>query len=129
MEPRFLSVADVLGFHEDQLANYGGAPGVRDMALLESAVATPRAGFGDQYLHADLFEMAAAYLYHIVMNHPFVDGNKRTGTVAALAFLMHNRVEPEMENEELEDFVRSVAEGKADKAAAAEFLRKHSAAP
>ena len=79
MEPRFLSVADVLGFHEDQLANYGGAPGVRDMGLLESAVAMPMAGFGDQYLHADLFEMAAAYLYHIVCNHPFVDGNKRTG--------------------------------------------------
>ncbi len=128
MDPRFLSVSDVLGFHEDQLANYGGAPGVRDMGLLESAVAMPMAGFGDQYLHADLFEMAAAYLYHIVSNHPFVDGNKRTGTVTALAFLMLNGIEPEIENEELEQFVRSVAEGKADKAAAAEFFREHSAA-
>ena len=116
-------------FHEDQLANYGGAPGVRDMGLLESAVAMPMAGFGDQYLHAGLFEMAAAYLYHIVGNHPFVDGNKRTGTVTALAFLELNGIEPDIENKELERFVRSVAEGKTDKAAVAEFLRKHSTAP
>ena len=129
MDPRFLSVDDVLVFHEDQLANYGGAPGVRDMGLLESAVAMPMAGFGDQYLHAGLFEMAAAYLYHIVGNHPFVDGNKRTGTVTALAFLELNGIEPDIENKELERFVRSVAEGKTDKAAVAEFLRKHSTAP
>lgn len=129
MDPRFLSVADVLTFHEDQLANYGGAPGVRDMGLLESAVAMPMAGFGDQYLHADLFEMAAAYLYHIVGNHPFVDGNKRTGTVTALAFLDLNGIAPDIENEELERFVRSVAEGKTDKAAIAEFFRENSTAP
>ena len=56
----------------------GGTP-VTPLCLLESAVAQPEAGFGDQYLHTDVFEMASAYLYHLVMNHPFVDGNKRVG--------------------------------------------------
>ena len=129
MDPSFLGVADILRFHEDQLANYGGSPGVRDMGLLESAAAMPKAGFGDQYLHADLFEMAAAYLYHIVQNHPFVDGNKRTGTVTALAFLELNGIETDIDNDELETLVRSVAEGKADKPAISALFREHSSAP
>ena len=89
----FLTVADVLMLHAEQVDLYGGEQGVRDLGLLESAVAQPQAGFGGEYLHADLFEMAAAYLFHIVQNHPFLDGNKRAGAVAALVFLDVNGVE------------------------------------
>ena len=66
---------------------------LRDAGILESAIEQPRATFGGQFLHAFPFEMAAAYLFHIVNNHPFVDGNKRTGTVAALVFLDWNNID------------------------------------
>ena len=84
MNPVFLELHEILEIHRDQIERYGGDPGVRDLELLKSAVAMPMAGVREKYLHGDLFEMAAAYLYHIVQNHPFVDGNKRTGLVAAL---------------------------------------------
>jgi death on curing protein len=70
--------------------------------------------------------MAAAYLYHITQNHPFIDGNKRTGTVAAIVFLAINNIELNAEEDELEALVRGVAMGKADKATAAMFFRQHS---
>jgi death-on-curing protein len=87
MNPEFLDVDDVLDRHAAQLEAFGGLDGVRDRSALESAVAQPRATFGGQFLHEGLFAMAAAYLYHIVKNHPFVDGNKRTGLDAATTFL------------------------------------------
>jgi len=83
----FLTLDDILESHQNQIETYGGSHGVRDIGLLESAIAQPEASFGGQYLHADIFEMAAAYLYHLVMNHPFVDGNKRVGLEASLIFL------------------------------------------
>ena len=85
--PLFLSAGDVIEIHADQIQRYGGSLGIRDVGLLHSALGMPEAGFGDQYLHAGLFEMAAAYFYHIVQNHPFIDGNKRTGAMAAFVFL------------------------------------------
>ncbi|HUT11804.1 MAG TPA: type II toxin-antitoxin system death-on-curing family toxin [Thermoguttaceae bacterium] len=93
--------------------------------FLELGEAVPRATFGGRYLHADLFEMAAAYLFHVCQNHPFIDGNKRTGAVAALIFLMLNSVEIDADENAFEQLVRSVAEGKADKAAVADFFREH----
>jgi len=89
----FLSVEDVLELHANQVDLYGGEHGVRDMGLLESAAAQAQAGFGGEYLHTGIFEMASAYLFHIVQNHPFIDGNKRAGAVAALVFLDINHVE------------------------------------
>jgi len=86
-EPLFLSVEDVLALHGDQLRLFGGSAGVRDRGALESAVATPGATFDGEFLHEDLFHMAAAYAFHIAENQPFVDGNKRTGLNAALVFL------------------------------------------
>jgi death-on-curing protein len=77
----------LLGLHDDQLRLFGGSAGVRDQGALESAVAMPEATFDDQFLHEDLFHMAAAYAFHIAENQPFVDGNKRTGLNAALVFL------------------------------------------
>lgn len=85
--PDFLSLEDAILIHQDQIERYGGSPGIRDLDLLKSALAMPRAGAFGQYFHAALFEMAAAYLFHIVMDHPFIDGNKRVGAVAAFVFL------------------------------------------
>lgn len=86
-EPFFLSVEDVLALHDDQLRLFGGSAGIRDRGALESAIATPAATFDDEFLHEDLFHMAAAYAFHIAENQPFVDGNKRTALNAALVFL------------------------------------------
>jgi len=121
----FLSTADVLTLHADQVELYGGEHGVRDMGLLESAVAQPRASFGGQFLHKDLFEMAAAYLYHLVQNHPFLDGNKRTGAVAALVFLDLNGVEIDAPKGSLYDLTMAVATGQAGKAEITAFFRAH----
>ena len=126
MLPIFLSFDEVIEIHRDQIERYGGSAGIRDMGLLQSAVAMPQAGFGGQFLHADLFEMAAAYLFHIVQNHPFVDGNKRVGAAAAMVFLELNHVEVRVSNETLVETVLAVAQGKLGEAAIAEFLRKHS---
>jgi death-on-curing protein len=85
----------------------------------------PQAGVGKQHFHADLFEMAAAYLFHIVRNHPFVDGNKRTSVAAALVFLEMNGIEIRASDEALVKTVLAVAEGKLQKGALAEFFRRH----
>lgn len=123
--PVFLTLAEVLEIHQDQLRRYGGRSGIRDLGLLKSALAMPQAGMGEGYFHADIVEMAAAYLFHIVYNHPFIDGNKRTGTVAALVFLALNDIEIEAEEAEFEQLVRKAAEGKADKNDIAGFLRSN----
>lgn len=126
MQPDFLDLAEVLYIHADQIDRYGGDPSLRDAGLLESALAMPRATFGGEFLHRDLFEMAAAYLFHIVQNHPFVDGNKRTGTASALVFLDMNGISMDANEDALVALVLDVAQGRADKARIAEFFRIHS---
>lgn len=126
MEPLFLTLEEVLEIHRDEIERHGGTLGVRENGLLESAVATPQSGFGGHYLHGDLYEMAAAYLFHLVQNHPFLDGNKRVGAATALVFLTMNGVETKMTNQVLVDMVLAVAKGKMDKAAIADFFRMHS---
>ena len=86
----FLTLAEVIEIHTDQIDRYGGSDGVRDMNLLSSAVAIPFASFSGSFLHADIYEMAGAYAFHICQNHPFVDGNKRTALASALVFLEIN---------------------------------------
>lgn len=125
MEPVFLELAEVVTIHADQIERYGGTPGIRDVGLLQSAVAVPRSTFAGGLLHEDLCEMAAAYLFHLIRNHPFLDGNKRTGLVAAVVFLAMNGVELEVGERPLERIVRAVAGGEAGKADVAAFLRKH----
>jgi len=124
--PQFLTLDDVLETHAFQIASYGGSEGVRDLGLLESALAQPEAGFGDQYLHADIFEMASAYLYHLVMNHPFIDGNKRVGLESALIFLEINAVSMNASDDELVDLVLKTATGVTHKPEIADFFRSHS---
>jgi len=85
----------------------------------------PMAQFSGQYLHTDVYEMAAAYLFHIVQNHPFVDANKRTGATAADVFLTLNGLELHAEESKYERLILSVAEGKTDKAAITKFFRQH----
>lgn len=125
MEPRFLDLAEVIEIHLDQIERYGGAAGTRDLGLLQSAVAMPQAGVARTYAHGDLFEMAAAYLFHITCNHPFVDGNKRTGAAAALTFLDLNGIAVDLPAADLVDRVESVARGDLEKSGIAEFLRDH----
>ena len=123
--PLFLSFEDVIEIHADQIQRYGGGLGIRDVELLHSALGMPEAGFGDQYLHADLFEMAAAYLYHIVQNHPFIDGNKRAGAMAAFVFLKLNGLTLEADELAFETLVLQAAQGHVGKDAIAEFFREN----
>jgi death-on-curing protein len=125
MEPVFLGLDEVIAIHADQIERYGGLAGIRDMELLKSATAMPRAGFGGDYLHTDIFEMAAAYLLHIVRNHPFVDGNKRTGAVSAVVFLLLNRIELLTDEDSFERIVLMAAEGKMTKEEIARFFRNN----
>ncbi len=87
----FLTLAEIIDIHTDQIERYGGHKGIRDISLLSSAVAMPYASFSGEFLHPDIYEMAAAYAYHISQNHPFIDGNKRTALATALVFLELNR--------------------------------------
>ena len=119
----FLDVNDVLMLHADQIELYGGEHGLRDLGLLESAVAQAQASFGGEYLHGDVFEMAAAYLFHIVKNHPFLDGNKRCGAVTALAFLDLNGIEIDAPTGSLYELTLSAAQGEIGKAEIADFFR------
>jgi len=119
----FVSLDEVLALHADQISRYGGEAGVRDLALLTSALAVPQARFGGQWLHPTLHEMAAAYLFHLIRNHPFIDGNKRAGLVCAIAFLGLNGLELIADPDDLVELVLGVAEGRTDKAQVAVFLK------
>lgn len=120
----FLSVDDVITLHSELLARTGGLAGVRDFGLLESAVMMPQAGLRGAYLHEGAPAMAAAYLFHLCKNHPFVDGNKRVGAAAALGFLMLNGVECLPDPVAMEKTALAVADGSMSKDALLEWLRK-----
>lgn len=121
----YLSLDEVLAIHADQIERYGGMLGIRDRAGLESALAMPRAGFGGELMHPTLFEQAAAYLFHLGRNHPFVDGNKRVALAVALAFLGLNDVEIVATEDEIVELVVGVATGATSKASVAQFLAAH----
>jgi death-on-curing protein len=109
--------------HDIAIAEYGGSNGVRDMNLLESAIAQPSMFLFGQYVHNDIFHMAAAYSFHIIKNHPFVDGNKRTGIVSALAFLERNGIIMPDDFSSLYNFALEIASSKLDKEQIAEFYK------
>ena len=125
-DPAFLTLDEVLPLHADQIRRYGGAAGLRDLPLLQSAIAMPETGYGGEYLHGSVFEMAAAYLLHLARNHPFVDGNKRTALICALVFLGLNGQRLDADPAALYALVEGVAVGRVDKADVAVFLREHS---
>lgn len=125
MHPLFLTFDEVLSIHEEQIRLFGGSPGVREIGLLHSAMGNVEATFGAVFLHETIFEMAAAYLYGICRNHPFVDGNK-TATAAALTFLDMNGIEVDAGENKFYDLVIGIAEGQISKASLAVFFEKHS---
>lgn len=124
MELYFLTLEDILEIHIDQINRYGGKRGIRDQNLLLSTIAQPYSTFEGRYLHHTIYEKAAAYLFHLCQNHPFIDGNKRVAAVSALIFLAINDSPIDFKENELEKLVRSVAEGKAKKEEIALFLSK-----
>ena len=123
-EPEFLTLDEVLGIHADQIRVYGGSAGVRDLELLRSALAMPETTFDGQFLHPSVFEMAAAYLFHVARNHPFVDGNKRTALMCALVFLGLNGERLQAAPDDLYQLVDGVAAGTVDKAEVTVFLKR-----
>jgi death-on-curing protein len=123
-EPIWLDVGDALTIHEILLVRHGGASGVRDEGLLESALARPRQQFA--YASPDIVEMATAYTAGIVQNHPFVDGNKRTGFVAGVLFLEMNGFEFTASEAEAAQAVLELAAGSIDETGFALFLGDHS---
>lgn len=124
-EPKFLTVEEVLVIHEEQLNAFGGIHGIRDNGLLESAVMMPQASFGGEYLHTDIFEMAAAYAFHIAENQPFLDGNKRTALGAAMVFLIDNGYEFGIDDLTLYDAMIAIANREMDKYELAAYLREN----
>ena len=124
MNPVFLSLEDILEIHAAQAERFGGDTGLRDAGLLDSAIVQPMMTFGGQFVHEDLPAMAAAYLFHIVSNHPFVDGNKCTGYLAALVFLEINGVELACDSDELYlyELTLGVARGDANKGMVVNFF-------
>ena len=123
IEPEFLTLDDVLLILDEQLGAYGGIHGIRDQGLLESAVMMPQASFGREYLHQNLFEMAAGYAFHIAENQPFLDGNKRTALVSALVFLDINGFVILDEDMKLYDAMIAIANKLMDKFDLAELLK------
>src|SRR5689334_11479004 len=101
MATTYLTLDEALAIHAHQITKYGGTLGIRDRGLLESALAMPEASFGGEALHASLSEQAAAYLFHLVKNRPFLDGNKRVGLACALVFLRLNGAHVSASDDEL----------------------------
>ncbi len=122
MKIRFLGLEEILALHADQIERYGGSAGVRDLGLLESAVATPESTFGGGYLHGSLPEMAAAYLFHLAQNHAFVDGNKRIAAAAMIMFVYLNDHDLACGEDDLVALTVGVAAGTTTKAEVAVFL-------
>jgi death on curing protein len=119
-----LTVDIVREIHTAAIESFGGSDGVRDLALLESAVAAPQASFGGKSPYEDLPEVAAAYLYYLCRNHPFIDGNKRAALGACLVFLRLNGIEPNKDGPEWEQLTLDVASSALDRAETTARLRK-----
>lgn len=120
----FLTLEDVLTLHDDAIAFAGGETGVLSIDMLQSAIAQPEAGFDGQWANPFPFGMAAAYAFHLSRNHAFVDGNKRVGLSAAVAFLFMNGWELVDPAESLHPIMEDVAQGKIDKPALATMFEK-----
>ena len=122
---KFLSKETILAFHKDQVKKYGGAQGIRDEGLLESALAQPQASFDGEYVHETIFEMAAAYGFHICNNHPFFDGNKRIALVAIYTFLYVNGYQLKAEKKSLYAVMLDLANGKLEKEELADYIKEN----
>ncbi len=125
-EPIFLDIEDVIHIHQDQIAQHGGVAGILHMHLLESAVDMPRMQAFGVFMHATIFQMAAAYLFHLAKNHCFRDGNKRVAAAVAETFLEINGFTLEVGEPDYSDFVLRLAGGDATKEEAGAFYERYS---
>jgi death-on-curing protein len=119
-----LTVDIVREIHAEAIGRFGGSDGVREMALLESAVAAPQASFGGGSPYRDIAEVAAAYLFYLCKNHPFIDGNKRAALGSCIVFLRLNGIEPETDGPAWEELTLAVASSEIDRNEATQRLRK-----
>lgn len=122
----FITLQEVIDEHTEIIRKYGGLDGIRDIGLLISAIEMPKSAMFKKYLHPTIFDKSAAYLFHIICNHPFIDGNKRTGTATALTFLELNRIHIKRTEEwllVLEELVICTAESKTTKKQIADFFK------
>ena len=122
---KFLTFNQVLKLHSLQIEEFGGLDGIKNEGLLRSALAQPESGFGEEYFHKNIYEMAAAYLLHLVKNHAFNDGNKRIAAVTAAVFLQINGHLVIADEDEFEQLVIAAASGKAPKEMIAEFFKRN----
>lgn len=120
----FLTMAEAVEIHKNQIELYGGESGIRDYNLLNSAIYFPQSTFDSRFLYDNLYDMAAAYIYHIYQNHPFVDGNKRTALVCGLVFLDLNGIEIDDPSGSLYKMMMRVAGGKCSKDEITVILKK-----
>ncbi len=119
-----LTVEIVREIHAEAIGRFGGSDGVREMALLESAVAAPRASFGGGSPYQDIAEVAAAYLFYLCKNHPFIDGNKRAALGACIVFLRLNGIELATDGPAWEELTLAVASSEIDRNDATQRLRR-----
>ena len=119
-----LTIEIVREIHDEAVKIFGGLHGIRDEALLASAVFAPQSSFGGKSPYVDLIEVAAAYLFYLGRNHPFLDGNKRTAMAAAVVFLRLNGFDPAADSDDWERLVLDVASGKIDRGQTTRRLRK-----
>ncbi len=122
LTPKFLDTETVLRLHDRQIERFGGRTGVRNRGLMESALAQPQATFGGELLHPTLADQAAAYLYHLAKNHPFIDGNKRTAFAVMDTFLRLNGARLGLPPEQAYELTMQVAQGQLSKDALAQRL-------
>jgi death-on-curing protein len=132
--PWFLTYNEVIEIHVDQITRYGGTQGIRNEELLRSALAQPETTFGGDHLHPTIEAQAGAYLFHLVKDHPFIDGNKRVGAACCLVFLDLNGFDlgPELDDIDdstgktpLEEIVVAIASGEMNKETLISILKEH----
>ena len=121
---RYLTVGEALEIYDRVMRQSGGSMGILDLGSLESAVAQPRMTFNDKELYPTIVEKASALGYSLIQNHPFVDGNKRTGHAAMETFLVLNGYEISADENEQEEIILGVASGKLTRSTFTEWLRK-----
>jgi len=123
---RYLGVKEVLRIHHRMITEYGGSHGVRDLGLLESAVARPKAGYNEYEAYPTVYEKAAVLLHSLIKNHAFLDGNKRTALMSCLTFLKRNRIVLKADHQELICFVIDIAKDTVDEIGISAWLQTHS---
>jgi len=122
----YLTLEQILIIHQDQIERYGGRHGLRDLTLLESAVFRPQSSFSEKDLYRTIFDKAAALMHSLILNHPFVDGNKRTGIVSAAVFLELNGFRLEASQKELIKIALKIESKEVNQKNIAEWLKLNS---